>query len=414
MEPAGQLSPQPWMQAPETARVMAALETGGGPVRFVGGCVRDALLGRPVKDVDIATASPPQRVIELLEAAGIKAVPTGIDHGTITAVAAGKPFEVTTLRRDVETFGRHAKVAYTDDWAVDAQRRDFTLNAIFCDPDGTLYDPAGGLADLEAGRVRFVGDAALRIEEDVLRILRFFRFHAHYGRGEIDDDGLAACAAQAGKLPTLSTERVSAELLKLLAATDPAATLRLMAETGVLAEILPEAGDFDRLERLSTIEEEHGLADPVRRLAALLELDRTGADALARRLRLPNAAAQRLAANATSEATVTVDMTDRALRQALYGEGAEHVVDRILLDWASEDGGDLAGRLELAQSWEPPLLPVKGRDVLDLAINAGPEVGDFLAAVENWWIEGDFQADRAACLQKLRQLAAESLSSNIG
>jgi len=407
MEPAGQLDPQPWMQAAETAQVTAALEAGNAPVRFVGGCVRDALLDRPVKDVDIATALPPERVIELLEAAGIKAVPTGFEHGTVTAVTGGKGFEVTTLRHDVETFGRHARVAFTDDWAADAQRRDFTFNAIFCDPNGTLYDPTGGLGDLKAGRVRFVGDAAQRIEEDVLRILRFFRFHAHYGKGDIDGDGLAACAAQAGKLPTLSAERVSAELMKLLAAQAPAPTLRLMAETGVLAEILPEAGQIDRLERLSSIEEEHGPADPVRRLAALIDLDEAGASALARRLRLSSGAAQRLAAIAGHEATLTANMTDRALRQALYQVGAEYIVDRILLDWSSKEGSDWSGRLELARNWQPPQLPVKGRDVLELGIDAGPAVGDLVAAVENWWVEGDFQADRAACLEKLRQLAAE-------
>ncbi len=407
MEPAGQLDPQPWMQAAETARVMAALEAGNAPARFVGGCVRDALSGRPVKDVDIATALPPERVIELLEAAGIKAVPTGFEHGTVTAVTGGRGFEVTTLRHDVETFGRHARVAFTDDWAADAQRRDFTFNAIFCDPDGTLYDPTGGLGDLKAGHVRFVGDAALRIEEDVLRILRFFRFHAHYGKSRIDDDGLAACAAQAAKLPTLSAERVSAELVRLLAAHAPAETLRLMAETGVLVEILPEAGQPDRLERLCVIEEERGLTDPVRRLAALLELEPAGAEALARRFRLPNTAVQRLRAMAGRDVTLTPDMTDSSLRQILYRKGAEYVVDRILLDWSSEAGCNMAGLLEIAQGWQPPQLPLKGRDVLDLGIEAGPAVGDLVAAVENWWVEDDFQADRAACLEKLRQLAAE-------
>jgi len=407
MEPAGQLDPQPWMQAAETARVTAALEAGNAPVRFVGGCVRDALLGRPVKDVDIATALPPERVIELLEAAGIKAVPTGFEHGTVTAVTGGKGFEVTTLRHDVETFGRQARVAFTDDWASDAQRRDFTFNAIFCDPDGTLYDPTGGLADLKAGSVRFVGDAALRIEEDVLRILRFFRFHAHYGKGKIDDDGLAACAAQAGKLLTLSAERVSAELMKLLAAPAPATTLSLMSETGVLAEILPEAGQLDHLERLCAIEEERGLAGPVRRLAALVDLEPAGVNAFARRLRLPSAATQRLRAMAGREAGLAADTTDRAMRQILYRMGDECIVDRILLDWSSDEDENWAGQLEIALSWQPPQLPLKGRDVLDLGIEAGPAVGDLVAAVENWWVEDDFQADRAACLEKLRQLAAE-------
>ena len=407
MEPAGNLAPQPWMRAGETVRVVAALEAGGEPVRFVGGCVRDAILGKPVKDIDVATPLPPERVIELLEAAGLKAVPTGFEHGTITAVADGKPFEVTTLRHDVETFGRHARVAFTDDWAADARRRDFTINAVFCDLDGTLYDPVRGLADLKVGRVVFVGDAAQRINEDVLRILRFFRFHAHYGKDEIDADGLAACRAQADKLPGLSAERVSAELLKLLAAKAPATTLRQMAEVGVLAEILPEASEFDRLERLCTLENENDLVDPVRRLAALVDLDEAGAAAMARRLRLPNADVRRLAAAFAAEADFSPPSNDADVRRAIYAGGTDLIVDLILLRWATEEADGWADHLALAQSWPPPELPVKGRDALEIGVEAGPRVGELVAAVEKWWIKGDFQADRTACLEKLRQLAAE-------
>jgi len=206
MQPtADRLAPQPWMTAPETRAVVAALTADGTEVRFVGGCVRDALLGRPVKDVDIATPDRPQRVMELLARAGIRAIPTGIEHGTVTAVVGRTPFEITTLRRDVETYGRRAKVAFTDDWTADAARRDFTINALSCTPDGRLYDPFGGLADLRAGRVRFVGDPEARIREDVLRLLRFFRFYAHYGAAPPDPAALAACRALAPLLPGLAS-----------------------------------------------------------------------------------------------------------------------------------------------------------------------------------------------------------------
>ena len=221
------------MTAPATRAVTEALSAEGATVRFVGGCVRDAVLGRDAKDVDIATPDPPETVIALLEAAGLKAVPTGIAHGTVTAVADGTPFEVTTLRHDVETDGRHAKVAFTDDWVADAARRDFTLNALYCDADGALYDPVGGIEDARRGRVRFVGDARARIEEDALRLLRFFRFHAHYGRGEADATALAACRELAPLLANLSGERLRDETLKLLAAPESAPVVALMIDMGV-------------------------------------------------------------------------------------------------------------------------------------------------------------------------------------
>src|SRR5713226_4802519 len=213
MQPVERIVPQSWMIEAPTRAVLAALGAGGAVVRFVGGCVRDALLGRAIGDIDIATPDLPETVLTLLEAASIKAVPTGIAHGTITAVVPPRHFEITSLRRDVETFGRHARVAFTDDWAADAARRDFTMNALFLDAEGQVFDPVGGLEDLRAGRVRFVGDAEARIREDVLRLLRFYRFHAHYGRGEADEAARAACRALAHLLPGLSGDRIAAELL---------------------------------------------------------------------------------------------------------------------------------------------------------------------------------------------------------
>ena len=250
------LADAPWLTAAATRKVMAALEAEGGPdvARFVGGCVRNSLMGRAVDDVDIATRLEPQAVMAALKAAGLKAVPTGLDHGTVTAVAEAQPFEITTLRRDVTTDGRRATVAFTTDWAEDAGRRDFHINALYADGEGRVFDPTGhGLADIAARRVAFVGDAGRRIREDRLRILRFFRFHAWYGAGDPDAAGLAACVEEAGGLGELSAERVSKELLKLLAAPNPVPTVEVMAHTGVLARLLPEAGTLEALRAMAAV-----------------------------------------------------------------------------------------------------------------------------------------------------------------
>ncbi|MBV9816087.1 MAG: CCA tRNA nucleotidyltransferase, partial [Alphaproteobacteria bacterium] len=265
------IEPQPWMIEPATQGVLAALAEGGAEARFVGGSVRDALLGRPIGDIDIATPAPPDRVIELLQKRRIKVVPTGIAHGTVTAIAGSPPrhFEITTLRRDVETYGRRARVAFDADWEADAARRDFTINAISLDPDGTVHDAVGGLADLQARRVRFVGDPATRIAEDVLRILRYYRFEARFGGGLGDSQARAACRVMAVLLFNLSGERVAQELVRLLGTADPARALQMMAEDGVLVVVLPEARRLDRLRNLTEIEPE---PDAVRRLAALVDV----------------------------------------------------------------------------------------------------------------------------------------------
>jgi poly(A) polymerase len=394
---AAQITPLPWMTEPATRAVMAAL--GADNARFVGGCVRDALLQRPVLDIDIATRLMPAEVTRVLEAAGIRAVPTGLAHGTVTAVLHPKHFEITTLRRDIETFGRRARVAFTDDWAADAGRRDFTMNALYLGADGALFDPVGGLADLRAGRVRFVGDARQRIDEDVLRLLRFYRFHAHYGKGEADGAARAAARERAQLLPTLSAERVAAELLKLLAAPDPVPTLALMREDGVLAMVLPEARSFDRLAGLVALEP---APDPLRRLAALAAGDTAAAEAIGARLKLSRAERERLAALAAPPWPVALDGDERAQRRALYHLGAALYRDLVLLR-ASESGAADRARQLLARAEQapPPRFPLKGRDVTARGIAAGPAVGRILAEIEAWWEDGDFRADRAACRAEL-------------
>jgi poly(A) polymerase len=402
------------MAAPATRAVLDALTAAGATVRFVGGCVRDAVLGRPVTDVDIATPDPPETVTDLLDAAGIRVVPTGIKHGTVTAVVAPAHFEITTLRRDVETYGRHAKVAFTDDWRADAARRDFTINAMSCAPDGTLYDPFGGLDDLHAGRVRFVGDAAQRINEDVLRLLRFFRFYAYYGRPPPDAEAIAACRAAASELPKLSGERVGAELLRLLAAASAVDVLGLMIETGVLGTLLPEIAGAGALSELSAIED--GEADPSRRLALLLRRGHGGAAAVADRLKLSNAGTKRLVALVEPAVAVTADLDVKGQRRALYRVGAPIFVDLVHLAWAEalfrapEDREALAEAYapmyETARAWEDPKLPVKGADVVALGVPDGPEVGRLLARVEAWWEAGDYRAGRKEALAKLKELVA--------
>ena len=398
------------MTAPETVAVFAALTADGAAVRLVGGCVRDAVLGRPIKDIDLATEDPPDRVLALLDAAGLKSVPTGIEHGTVTALTGGRHFEVTTLRKDVETFGRHARVAFTDDWAEDAARRDFTLNALYCDLDGTLYDPTGGVDDARDGTVRFVGDPALRIKEDRLRILRFFRFHAWFGKGALDENGLAACRAEAGGVKLLSAGRVRVEVLRLLEAPDPAPILEQMHANGILADVLPEATLFSRLDRTVKIETGLGHSDPVRRLGAVLDADGQGVLAISDRLRLANAERDRLVALLDCADAPDSGWSDEHARQTHYRLGDPLFVDVALLRWAEGDGAtdavSLLSFLKVADDWRRPEFPLRGADALKLGLPAGPEVGDALTQAEDWWIEGNFRADRDACLRQLEKITS--------
>lgn len=377
-----------WRHRPGLDGLLAALEVEQGLVRYVGGAVRDGLLGLPVSDLDIATVLEPRAVVDHLKAAGIKAVPTGIDHGTITAVIGGWPVEITTLRRDVSTDGRRATIAYTSDWREDAARRDFTINALYADPlTLEITDYFGGVADLEAGRVRFIGSAAARIAEDHLRILRYFRFLARFGRDMPDDEAYAACRAAANNLMALSRERIADELLKLLALPSPLASLRLMIDGGILIPVLPEidAGGIARVEQL--IAREAASATPpaaLRRLAALLPPDPRTADLVGARLKLSNKVRKRLVLALDGDAA---GISPRALA---FHIGVEGAIDRILLDPAAP-----VESLQSLDGWTPPQLPIGGGALIARGLTPGPDVARALGEVQRLWVEEGFpDADR--------------------
>ncbi len=405
----------PWMRAPAARAVVDALAAEGAEVRFVGGCVRDALLGRESDDIDIGTPDPPERVLALLERAGIetRTLPRGIAHGTVTALAGGMRYEITTLRRDVATDGRHAEVVFSDDWQEDAARRDFTINAMSAAPDGTLYDDFNGREDLEAGRVRFVGDPARRIAEDHLRILRFFRFFAWYGQGEPDVEALDACRPMVPAIGMLSGERVQGEMMKLLAAPNPMPAVRAMSNTGALYDLLQGVWETERLANLIAIEKltPTEAAEPVRRLACLIN-GPYHARAVAARWRLNAGDRARLIALSDLPAAFNRDLDLSEQRRLLYRLGSERFRDLRLLGWALQDKIEsettYPAMLKDAHEWNAPDFPVTGVDVLALGVEEGPKVGGLLREVEDWWIERDFKPDRAALLERLDALIADS------
>ncbi len=414
MTPLRKIPAQDWMRAPETRAVIAALTAEGAEVRFVGGCVRDALAGRKVQDIDIATQLPPEAVMRLLGGAAIKAVPTGIRHGTVTAVAGGKPFEITTLRVDVETYGRKAKVAFTDDWTADAARRDFTFNALSCAPDGTLYDPFDGAADLIAGRVRFVGEARARIEEDYLRLLRFFRFQAHFGKQPPDPEALEIAAELAPQLDRLSGERIRGELLRLLQAPDPIPVVEIMIARRILREILPTAPDAALLRTLMRAEATDEPVDPILRLAAVLEPGRDRAEHIAERLRLSNRQRFALVYLLDPPLDPLAEVSLKDLHRAVRKLGAPLSRKLLHLSWARHHRGDeralpdavFQAAIEDIERLASKRFPLLGRDARALGVPEGPELGRFLEEVEEWWSERDFEPARKACLHRLRELIA--------
>lgn len=426
MDPTGKIPPQPWMTMPQTRKLMAALRAGGIEARFIGGCVRDSILKRPVKDIDIATPSEPQAVIKALAQAEIKAIPTGLAHGTITAVIDKHHFEITTLRIDVKTDGRRATVKFTDDWTKDASRRDFTINTMSANENGDIFDPYDGLEDLAKGTVRFVGIAENRINEDVLRMLRFFRFYAEYGRPPIDAEAIIACRKLGHRLVELSGERIRGEIFRILMAPNPADTISLMRSEKMLEHILPEAGDVGRLRALAWLVE-RGIVlggiktDPVRRLGALIKpgITKDEIKNICSRLRFSTRESNHLLGmaltdNSNGVAIIDIDGTSsqQDIRRACYLLGKDLTLDRTLLKWAGsisinphQKPGETEKWINILStitSWQSVRFPLTGRHGLEIGANPGPALGHALKKVEQWWAEGDFKAGFDACLERLR------------
>jgi poly(A) polymerase len=397
----------------EAALLLRLLDSNGEQARIVGGAVRNALLRLPVHEIDIATTALPDEVVRRVEASGWKTVPTGIEHGTVTVLIAGKSFEVTTLRRDVETYGRKAKVVFGRDWIADANRRDFTINALSLSADGQLHDYVGGRSDLAARRVRFIGDPEQRIAEDYLRILRFFRFHAWYGEGAPDRDGLHACIRGRAGVDSLSRERVRTELLKLLLAPHAAPTLALMTETGLLGDVLGGVALLASFENIAKVEAALGLqSDAVRRLGALGVWLAEDGERLAQRLRLSNADAQRLI-TLDGWWRVAPELGGMPARALLYRLGRGHFTDQVLVAWSRSAAGaaDPAWRAlaELERTWSVPEFPLKAADFMARGFVAGPALGAAMRAAEQAWITADFPAD-AATIEAIADRAARDAS----
>jgi tRNA nucleotidyltransferase/poly(A) polymerase len=400
-----------WLREGGLARLLDALNRDGEEARVVGGAVRNALLGEPISEFDVATTALPEEVIRRATAANFKPVPTGIEHGTITVVIASRPFEVTSLREDVETFGRHASVRFGRDWRADARRRDFTMNALSAGADGVVHDYVGGLADLEARRVRFIGDADKRIAEDYLRILRFFRFHAAYGQGLPDPAGLAACIAARAGLGQLSRERVRMELLKLLLARHATPALAVMAESGLLVPVLGGVPDLAGFENMAKVEAAAGVqGDTVQRLGALGARIAEDAERLWQRLRLSNAEHERLASMAESWWRIS-PADEKGARALLYRLGPGRFVDRVLLAWARSPATarDPAWRAlaTLPEHWTAPVFPLKAADFIKRGVPQGPALGAALHEAEAAWIAADFPADSEAIAAIAAAAAAE-------
>ena len=408
-----EIADAPWLRQQGLQALLAILNEGGEEARVAGGAVRNALLGEPVTDIDVATTTTPDETMRRAEAAGFKVVPTGYEHGTITIVAKGRAYEVTTLRADVETFGRHARVVFGRDWKADAERRDFTINALYAEADGRVVDLVGGLGDLQSRTLRFIGDPEKRIREDYLRILRFFRLFAWYGSGRPDADGLKACARLKDGLSGLSAERVWTELKKLLSAKDPSRALLWMRQTGVLTAVLPESEKWGIDSIHSLVETERALGwpvEPLLRLAAIVPPDAERMAKLAERLRFSKAEAAALIAWAEASAPAP-SMGEGEFKKLLYRSGSQGTEWRLRLGLASararavEDDKalmDAAGfqrLLDILSRWERPSFPLRGRDLLEHGFAPGEAVGAKLAELEDMWIASDFALTREALLE---------------
>ncbi|MBZ9732976.1 CCA tRNA nucleotidyltransferase [Mesorhizobium sp. CA18] len=410
-----------WLADKHLQKLLAALKQGGEEARVAGGAVRNALIGQPVADIDIAATTVPEETVRRAEAAGFKTVPTGIEHGTITVIAGGTPYEVTTLRADVETDGRRAKVIFGRDWKADAERRDFTINALYAEADGTVVDLVGGVADIGGRRLRFIGDAEARIREDYLRILRFFRFFAWYGDGRPDAEGLKACARLKDGLARLSAERVWSELKKLLSAPDPSRALLWMRQAGVLTAVLPESEKWgiDAIHGLVKTGKDLGwAADPVLRLEAIVPPDAVRMKTLGERLRLSNDEAGRLRHWALTIAP-DAKATETELAKKLYYGDRNGYIDRIRLALAAArtravednqammEAGGFSRLLNFTLRWEKPVFPIKGADLTALGASPGPKLGATLKNLEKEWVESGFTLERGALVER----AAQALES---
>jgi tRNA nucleotidyltransferase/poly(A) polymerase len=400
-----------WLNDGGLPRLLAVLDRDGEEARAVGGAVRNALLGLPVHEIDVATTAVPDEVARRAIAAGFKAVPTGIAHGTVTVVVDSVPFEVTTLRQDVETYGRHAKVAFGRDWKADAERRDLTVNALSVSRDGTVHDYVGGLADLARRKVRFIGLPEKRIEEDYLRILRFFRFHAAYGEGALDPEGLHACIAARGGLEQLSRERVRMEMVKLLVAPRAAPVLEAMTDAGLLGVLLTAVPNVVHFSAMAAIEMALGMpASATRRLGALAVLVVEDAERLAGRLRLSNAEQAQLLSMAQAWRRIR-PAGDRLAKPWLYRLGPAQFVDRVLLAWsrcgARPDDPEWRGLASLPQRWTAPQFPIKAADLMARGVERGPKLGAALEMAENAWIAAGFPSAKSE-LDAIAEAAARA------
>ncbi|MCB1682464.1 MAG: CCA tRNA nucleotidyltransferase [Alphaproteobacteria bacterium] len=407
LEAAKTIPPQDWMISQESRQLLAALETGekqDHPVAlFVGGCVRNALLNLPVEDVDLATRLKPEKVIEKLEKAGITVIPTGLQHGTVTAVINKLHFEITTLRHDVETDGRHAVVTFTENWLEDAKRRDFTMNTLLADSNGKIYDPTGqGLDDLDARRIRFVGEARKRIEEDYLRILRFFRFHAIYGLGDFDPDALKACRASADKIGTLSRERITQEVFKIMASDKPYRILEIMFKNNILKEFSHLEYQPDFFEHFCNFQKRYGLISLPARLFVQAGLKEGNIKAMEKLLLFPKVFLKDM--QALSGALNLPDLScDPAVRVCIYRFGRVIAAQALMVELAQDRvmNAYAPKALDLIQNWEVPDFPVTGNDLIKAGIPQGPELGEKMQKLEDWWIEDGFAADKETCLKNL-------------
>jgi tRNA nucleotidyltransferase/poly(A) polymerase len=410
ISPPPSLTTAPWLKDPGVQRIFSLLATGGEEARIVGGAVRNALMGLPVGEIDFATTATPEAVTAAALAAGIKTVPTGIEHGTVTLVFEGNAYEVTTLRQDIATDGRHATVRFGRDWTADAERRDFTMNALSVDSTGAVHDPLGGYADLIARRVRFIGDADTRIAEDRLRILRFFRFHAHCGEGPIDPAGLGACVRARNDLRDLSAERVGQEMRRIVVAPRAVETVALMQETGIMPVVLGGVAYLAQFAAAVAFEGEVRAAPAVApRLAALACRIAEDVARVSAALRLANVERARMFGALSAAQSFTPLPNARAGRALLYRLRAELFCDGLAHARAWHAEGDAASwrdLYDLPARWQAPAFPLTGRDVVGAGVSRGPAVGELLRAVEAWWIAEDFAPDEQALRRLLQQLLA--------